>query len=135
MSESFGDVVRLGRLPDCEITIDPVAFPMVSGVHARIESLGRGFVLVHLSASNKTFVNDAAVSGSIPIRAGDRVRLGNTGPFIEILAIESSRHWARGPRRPHGSRPWADRPGGFSVRWRCSAARPRPNDLISARAA
>lgn len=85
-SGSLADVVRLGRNAACEIAIDPLAFPMVSGLHARIEPAGPGFVLVHLSQSNKTLVNDSAVEGSVPVRAGDRVRLGITGPTLEILA-------------------------------------------------
>jgi ABC transport system ATP-binding/permease protein len=89
-SESCGDIVRLGRNPDCEIAIDPIAFPMVSGFHAQIESKGRGFVLVHLSQSNKTLVNDSAVDGPVPVRAGDRIRLGITGPAFEILSIASA---------------------------------------------
>jgi ABC transport system ATP-binding/permease protein len=87
--EVSGASLRLGRDPECEIAIDPVAFPMVSGLHARIDPAADGFVLVHLSQSNKTLVNDAAVDGSVSVRAGDRVRLGLTGPTITILAIES----------------------------------------------
>ncbi len=90
-SESRGDIVRLGRNPDCEIAIDPLEFPMVSGLHARIDPAGPGFVLVHLSQSNKTLVNDTVVAGSIPIRSRDRIRLGTTGPTVEILDIESNR--------------------------------------------
>jgi ABC-type multidrug transport system ATPase subunit/pSer/pThr/pTyr-binding forkhead associated (FHA) protein len=61
---------------------------MVSGVHARIESSASGFVIVHVSQTNKTFINGSTVEGSAPVRAGDRVRLGLTGPTVEILAIE-----------------------------------------------
>ena len=33
-----GQSIHLGRNPDCEVAVDPVAFPKVSGVHAQIES-------------------------------------------------------------------------------------------------
>ena len=45
-----------------------------------------GFQLVHSSRSNKTLLNDVPVEGAAPLRPGDRVRLGATGPTIEILA-------------------------------------------------
>ncbi len=92
-SKSFeiaGESIRLGRDLECEVAVDPVAFPMVSGVHARIEVGPKGFVLVHLSQSNKTLVNDSAVDQSAPVRAGDRIRLGVTGPTVAILAISPS---------------------------------------------
>jgi ABC transport system ATP-binding/permease protein len=107
-SESLGDVVRLGRNPDCEIAVDPISFPMVSGIHARIEPAGPGFVLVHLSESNQTLVNDSAVRGLVPVRAGDRVRLGTTGPTVEILAIESTRLIALAAASGHGNTVQAD---------------------------
>jgi hypothetical protein len=107
-SESLGDVVRLGRNPDCEIAVDPLAFPMVSGLHARIEAAGPGFVLVHLSQSNRTLVNGSDIEGSVPVRAGDRVRLGITVPIVEILAIESTGHAALADAPGHGNTVEAD---------------------------
>ncbi len=106
-SNFVGDVVRLGRNADCEIALDPLSFPTVSGVHARIEPAGPGFVLVHLSQSNKTFLNDSAVDGSVAIRAGDRVRLGLTGPTVEILAIEPTGRATPAPSS-HGKTVQAD---------------------------
>jgi len=133
-SESIGDVIRLGRNPDCEIAIDPLAFPMVPGLHPQIEPAGSGFVLAHLSQCNKTLVNDSAVEGSVPVRAGDRVRLGVTDPTIEL-----------GDRadRSRGAcyfRPWPSRPkrGRASIRRRPgrhkagsrNGARPRADGLL-----
>src|SRR3954454_8763071 len=88
--EIRGVVVRLGRDPECEVSVDPVAFPKVSGVHARIERTAEGFALVHLSRNNKTLLNDAPMDGSAPLRVGDRIRLGYTGPQVEILAIDAT---------------------------------------------
>jgi ABC-type multidrug transport system ATPase subunit len=85
-----GESVRLGRDTACEVATDPVAFPKVSGIHARIESTPRGFVLVHLSQSNKTLLNNNSVENSSPVKAGDWIRLGFTGPMIEILEIGAS---------------------------------------------
>jgi predicted component of type VI protein secretion system len=83
-----GESIRLGRDGACEVAVDPIAFPNVSAIHARIELTREGAALVHLSRSNRTLLNDATVDGSTPVRAGDRVRLGITGPTIAIVAIE-----------------------------------------------
>ncbi len=121
--ESVGNVVRIGRNADCEIALDPLTFPMVSGLHARIEPAGSGFVLVHLSHSNKTLVNGTAVDGPAPLRTGDRVRLGVTGPTIEILAIEPT------DRCAGGSWFWTDGPGRFSPDGAFCVVPPRPCDF------
>ena len=86
--EVAGDPVRLGRGAECEVAVDPIAFPKVSGLHARIESTAQGFVLVHLSQNNRTLLNDTPIDSTSPVKVGDRIRLGFTGPAIEILAIE-----------------------------------------------
>jgi ABC transport system ATP-binding/permease protein len=82
--------IRMGRDEACEIGFTPIDFPMVSSVHARIESSANGIVLTHLSRNNKTLVNDSAVEGSVTVRVGDRIRLGATGPTVAILTIEST---------------------------------------------
>jgi ABC-type multidrug transport system ATPase subunit/pSer/pThr/pTyr-binding forkhead associated (FHA) protein len=83
-----GDSVRLGRDPTCELPIDPGLFPKVSRVHARIEPGRGGFVLVPLSQSNETLLNDKPLDGPMPVRPGDRIRLGFTGPTVELDALE-----------------------------------------------
>jgi ABC-type multidrug transport system ATPase subunit len=84
------EIIRLGRHPECEVPVDPAVFPTVSGVHARLEATDRGLSLIHMSRTNPTLLNDAEVSGSFPVRVGDRIRLGYTGPQIEILAVETA---------------------------------------------
>ena len=80
-------VVRLGRDPSCEVAFDSDAYPMVSGRHARIEQTAKGCFLTPLSQSNKTLLNDQPMEGAAAVKAGDRIRLGITGPAIEIAAI------------------------------------------------
>ena len=87
--DAVGNAIRLGRDLNCEVAFDAVAFPKVSGFHARIEPAAGGFVLVHLSRSNRTLLNDAPVEALATIAAGDRVRLGFTGPTIAILEIDA----------------------------------------------
>jgi ABC-type multidrug transport system ATPase subunit len=81
-------VVRMGRNPTCELAFDPAAYPKVSGEHARIECAGGGVVLTPLSRSNKTLLNDLPVETAVAIKVGDRIRLGYSGPTIELLSME-----------------------------------------------
>ena len=120
-----GEFIRLGRDTACEVTIDPVAFPKVSGIHARIEATPRGFVLVHLSQSNKTLLNNASVDNSSPIKAGDC-------RFASVLLVRRSRSWRLA--RPAMVRPAAidsrrHAPGRLPGNWPCSAGQPAPSGL------
>jgi ABC-type multidrug transport system ATPase subunit/pSer/pThr/pTyr-binding forkhead associated (FHA) protein len=99
--EPDGPSIRLGRDPSCEIALDETDFPMVSGLHARIEASDGGFILLHESRSNKTLLNDAVVETSHRVQSGDRVKLGYTGPTIELVSIEAA---SRSPQpEVHGS--------------------------------
>lgn len=93
-------VVRLGRDPACEVAFDPNAFPMVSARHARLERTADSCLLVPLSQSNRTLVNGQPIDGPVPVKAGDRIRLGVTGPTVEIVAIPSLNEPARSTRKP-----------------------------------
>ena len=73
-----GDSIRLGRGADCDVAVDPVVFPKVSGLHALIESTVHGLVLVHLIRNNKSLLNGTPVEGKSPVKVGDRIRLGFT---------------------------------------------------------
>ncbi len=67
-------VVRMGRLPDCEIQL---ADTNVSRVHAEIRPRGEGFVLVDLGSTNGTLVNGNRV-GERSLRDGDSITVGVT---------------------------------------------------------
>ena len=83
-----GADAKLGKDPGCEVAFDAETYPMVSSFHARIERSETGWLLTHLSRSNKTLVNDRPVDGVVKIQEGDRIRLGYTGPFLEVLSID-----------------------------------------------
>ncbi len=84
--EVEAETVRLGRDGSCEIAFDGTKYAMVSGRHARIEPAGRGSRLVRTSETNPTLLNDSPIDAAL-IKAGDRVRLGRSGPTIEIMDI------------------------------------------------
>jgi pSer/pThr/pTyr-binding forkhead associated (FHA) protein len=80
---------RIGRDPMAEIAVDEYRFPVVSGLHAQIDRAPDGLVLTAKSPKNLTLHNDCPVGEPVPLRAGDRVRLGVTGPTVEVIRIEA----------------------------------------------
>jgi ABC-type multidrug transport system ATPase subunit len=83
-----GEVVRLGRESSCEIVIDSLAYPDVADEHARIEIRAERPVLVNATSGCQTILNGALIEQAAPIWPGDKVRLGQEGPTIEVLSIE-----------------------------------------------
>ena len=85
-----GPTIRLGRDPDGEVAVPAAVYPKVSGRHATIEpDEAGGFRLVHRSERNKTLLNGTPVSGFAAVRVGDAVRLGFSGPTVEIVCLEA----------------------------------------------
>lgn len=70
---------RLGALPDNDVAIPA---PSVSRLHAEIRSEGDQWVIVDLDSTNGTRVNGAPVT-STPLRAGDRIRIGEVEALFE----------------------------------------------------
>jgi ABC-type multidrug transport system ATPase subunit len=84
-------VVRLGRDPACEVVFDAALYPKVSGEHARIERTASGLVLTPRSQSNKTLLNDQPIAQPAALKVGDRIRLGYSGPIVEIVSVDEPR--------------------------------------------
>ncbi len=106
-------VVRLGRDPACEVVFDAALYPKVSGEHARIERWESGLILTPRSQSNKTLLNDQPISQPTALKVGDRIRLGYSGPTIEIVNVDESQQPARSvsedePSGEYGSTVQAD---------------------------
>lgn len=80
--------VQLGRAPQCQIAFPGRAHDMVSGRHAQLEWDGRQLRVRDLGSSNGTFVNERKITGPTPLVAGDWIRLGQTGPGVQIGRVE-----------------------------------------------
>src|SRR5262249_15812308 len=65
-----------------------------------------------MSQRNHTLLNDQPVEGSVPVKVGDRIRLGYTGPTVEILGIEAPRPQTTPPPRPADPPPRDERAEG-----------------------
>jgi hypothetical protein len=86
--ECAGPVVRIGRAPDCELPFPEDATSVVSRNHARVELTAGGAMLTDMGSSNGTLHNDRKIAGPVPLRVGDRIRLGKTGPTLTVLELD-----------------------------------------------
>jgi pSer/pThr/pTyr-binding forkhead associated (FHA) protein len=91
--EHQGAAVRIGRDPEGELVFQGEACQCVSWNHACIELTTGGAFLSDLGSSNGTFVNDQRLAGRAPLRPGDRIRMGQTGPVLQVVDLQLS-----GPR-------------------------------------
>ena len=69
----IGDTVTLGRLPECDVTLDD---PSVSRRHARIARSGESWSITDLDSTNGLKVNGTKV-GESDLVDGDRLQLGS----------------------------------------------------------
>ncbi|MEW5735045.1 MAG: FHA domain-containing protein [Thermodesulfobacteriota bacterium] len=67
-----GGTISIGRLNDNQVVVENLA---VSGHHAKIDSVGEGFLLTDLQSKNGTFVNMQRVN-SHWLKDGDQVTVG-----------------------------------------------------------
>jgi pSer/pThr/pTyr-binding forkhead associated (FHA) protein len=79
--------ITIGREPMSIIKFDSDRDDLVSNKHAKIY-LEPGpttkFILVDLNSRNGTYLNNQRVIDRMPIKTGDKIRLGSTGPEFEV---------------------------------------------------
>jgi pSer/pThr/pTyr-binding forkhead associated (FHA) protein len=91
----------LGRDPSCDVQFDADKDDLVSRSHAVIEweeDDPTELTLSDLLSSNGTFLNDERVHGAVPLKSGDQVKLGSTGPSMTVVRAPERR-----PATVHGS--------------------------------
>ena len=74
-SYHVGDEVTLGRAPGCGVSVPDAT---VSQLHARLFRRDGKLYLEDLGSTNGTFLNEARVSGPVPLKRGDRIKVGST---------------------------------------------------------
>ncbi len=72
--EHARESLTIGRSARNDLVIED---PSLSRGHARLELVGDGYILEDLGSLNGSFINGHAIQGRHPVRAGDRVQLGN----------------------------------------------------------
>ena len=86
--EHAGPIVRIGRDPDCELSLQGNSGDLVSRQHARIELGSSGATLTDTNSSNGTFLNERLLEEPVPLRVGDRIRMGFTGATLTVLELD-----------------------------------------------
>src|SRR5262249_7859584 len=66
----------IGRAESCDIGL--FGDTAVERIHARILLQGKRYVLADAGGSGSTFLNDQPVTGPVPLRSGDAIRVGNS---------------------------------------------------------
>ena len=91
--ELLGDETVVGRHPDCGIQLQS---NMVSRRHARVLKDGLCYLIEDLGSGNGTLVNGKQIDSRIPLKHGDRIKLGpvllrfELNSPAEMAAAESS---------------------------------------------
>jgi len=93
------DQVKIGRLPTCDLVLPHLT---VSGLHAELLRQGNGYVLVHKSHTNGTYVNEQLVNDRVALVPGSRICIGPftleyTGVFLNPLGQPQDAK-GKGPR-------------------------------------
>jgi pSer/pThr/pTyr-binding forkhead associated (FHA) protein len=73
--------LTVGRAPECGLRLERDEF--VSSRHARLTPSQEGLFVEDLSSTNGTFVNDAQVTTSRLLQAGDVIKIGETQLKVE----------------------------------------------------
>jgi len=84
---SSGQIIEIGRdstVGRGEGADIVLADPAVSAEHARVDRVGRAWVLTDLGSTNGTRVNDAPIHGRVPLTEGDVLCLGTVR--LQVLA-------------------------------------------------
>jgi ABC transport system ATP-binding/permease protein len=69
-----GSQMVIGRDPACDY---PLAYPMVSWHHAKLEKTPRGIEIEDLGSRNGTFVDGQRISGRLVLKTGSEIGLGS----------------------------------------------------------
>src|SRR6516164_7271877 len=86
--EHPGPVIRVGRDPECELSLQGDTASAVSRQHARIELSSAGATLTDTGSSNGTLLNGKLLEGPAPLRVGDRVQMGFTGATLTVQELD-----------------------------------------------
>jgi len=75
-----GEVIKIGRAPECLVQISPELGASVSRVHAEIAIQDGGIAVRDPGSRNGTYLNGKRLDGPHPLAKGDLIMLGSGGP-------------------------------------------------------
>jgi pSer/pThr/pTyr-binding forkhead associated (FHA) protein len=86
-TEAHQSPVRIGREPGSTISFRGDAAKVVSTRHAEIRFEGGTWVVADLGSRNGTYLNGRRLVSAAPLKVGDTIRLGESGPELRIGAV------------------------------------------------
>lgn len=113
-----GEVVKIGRSPECLVQISPELGASVSRVHAEIAIREGGVMVTDPGSRNGTFMNGKRLEAPHPVAKGDLIMLGSGGPTFAVEEL----HIVKGDQ----PRPIPPEPQSISVTGPQEAFRPEP---------
>jgi serine phosphatase RsbU (regulator of sigma subunit) len=84
--DAEGPLITLGRATDCTI---PIKDRYLSRRHAEIAFSEGAWIVRDLGSVNGTLLNGTKVNGTLPLRSGDRIMLGDSEVVFEPEEVES----------------------------------------------
>ncbi|HTI03795.1 MAG TPA: FHA domain-containing protein [Gemmatimonadales bacterium] len=87
VAESQGPAIRFGREPGSGVLVSGDAAKVVSVRHAELRLEHSAWLLTDLGSRNGTYLNGKRVDAPTAVKAGDVVRLGESGPEYRVAAI------------------------------------------------
>jgi len=87
--EYAGASFHVGRGDQCALRFQSEPGQLVSLRHALVELSETGCFLTDLNSTNGTYINGRPVVGRARLTPGDQIQLGQGGPRLEVLAIET----------------------------------------------
>lgn len=83
-----GPPIVVGRHPDCQFVVNGPNAEKASSRHLQILTDGDHVFIEDLGSSNGTLLNGDRCQSRQPLRTGDKVQLGSTGPDLDFKFVE-----------------------------------------------
>jgi len=80
-------LARLGRSPECTVPFAGASAGVVSATHAELRARGGEWWVSDLGSRNGTYVNGRRIAAPVPLRVGDVIGLGESGPRLAVAAV------------------------------------------------
>ena len=81
------DLIRIGRMPDSDVNLDPEVDLDASGRHAEIRSENGRYILIDAGSRNGTWLNGQRVKHAA-LRTEDEIELGRGGPKLKVWDLQ-----------------------------------------------
>lgn len=81
------ELIRIGRMPDSDVTFDPEVDLDASGRHAEIRSEDGRYLLIDTGSRNGTWINGQRIK-HVALHEGDQIEFGRGGPTLVVVSVQ-----------------------------------------------